>query len=136
MAPLKKPEIVALPSGVMFHRVAQVIDTGHFAVANVHLSHGQILNRRQLMRLRKALPAHAAVMGDYNLLGPVLLRGFRDVGPRLATHRMGDVMPLRLDRCLVRGLVCTGATALERGNSDHRPIAVTLALAGDSSLAV
>lgn len=135
MAPLKKPEIVALPSGVMFHRVAQVIDTGHFAVANVHLSHGQILNRRQLMRLRKALPAHAAVMGDYNLLGPVLLRGFRDVGPRLATHRMGDVMPLRLDRCLVRGLVCTGATALERGNSDHRPIAVTLALAGDSSLA-
>jgi len=135
MAPLKKPEILELPSGVMFHRVAQIVDTGQFSIANVHLSHGQILNRRQLMRLRKALPAHAAVIGDYNLLGPVMLPGFRDVGPRFATHRMGDMMPLRLDRCLVRGLVCTGAAALDRGTSDHRPITVTLSVTGDTSSA-
>jgi endonuclease/exonuclease/phosphatase (EEP) superfamily protein YafD len=55
--------------------------------------------------------------------------GFRDVGPRHPTHRMSDLVPLRLDRCLIRGLVCLRADVLERGTSDHRPIMVELARA-------
>jgi endonuclease/exonuclease/phosphatase (EEP) superfamily protein YafD len=123
------PVVLPLPSGRLVHRVAQLIDLGPFTVANVHLSHGQLLNRRQLRRIAVKLPAHAAVVGDYNLVGPVLLRGFRDVGPRRPTHRMSDVLPLRLDRCVVRGLTCTDAAVLPRGTSDHRPITVRLAVA-------
>ena len=51
-----------------------------FAVANVHLSHGQVLNRRQLRVIAQVLPPRAAVLGDYNLLGPALLPGFRVEG--------------------------------------------------------
>ena len=123
------PVVLPLPSGTMVHRVAQLIDVGPFTIANVHLSHGQLLNRRQLRRIAARLPACAAVVGDYNLVGPVLLRGFRDVGPRRPTHRMSDVLPLRLDRCVTRGLVCTEAAVLARGASDHRPITVRLAVA-------
>ena len=124
-----RPVVLPLPSGTIVHRVAQVIDLGGFAIANVHLSHGQLLNRRQLRRIAAWLPHHAAVVGDYNLVGPVLLPGFRDVGPRRATHRMSDVLPLRLDRCVVRGMICSEADVLPRGTSDHRPITVRLALA-------
>ena len=124
-----RPVVLPLPSGSMVHRVAQIIDVGPFTVANVHLSHGQLLNRRQLRQIAARLPACAAVVGDYNLVGPVLLRGFRDVGPRRPTHRMSDVLPLRLDRCVTRGLVCTEAAVLPRGASDHRPITVRLAVA-------
>jgi endonuclease/exonuclease/phosphatase (EEP) superfamily protein YafD len=95
-------------------------------VANVHLSHGQFLNRRQLRWIAQHLPPRAAVVGDYNLVGPALLPGFRDVGPRVPTHRMKDVVPLRIDRCLVRGLDCLAASALPKGASDHRPISVHL----------
>ncbi len=123
------PVVLTLPSGSVVHRVCQLLDCGDFAVANVHLSHGQLLNRRQLRHIALALPPHAAVLGDYNLVGPVLLAGFRDVGPRRSTHRMADMVPLRLDRCLVRGLVCRHAGVLPRGASDHRPIVVHLALA-------
>lgn len=123
---LPEPRVLPLPAGAMFQRVAQLIELGPFTVANVHLSHGQVLNRRQLRCVANALPAHAAVLGDYNLLGPALLRGFRDVGPREPTHNAGDVLPLRIDRCLVRGLVCGGVHALHRSNSDHRPIVVRL----------
>jgi endonuclease/exonuclease/phosphatase (EEP) superfamily protein YafD len=122
------PQVMPLPAGSMVHRVAQIIDLGPFTVANVHLSHGQILNRRQLRRIAARLPHHAAVVGDYNLVGPVLLPGFRDVGPRRPTHRMSDVLPLRLDRCVVRGLHCQDAGVLPRGASDHRPITVRLSL--------
>ena len=125
-AQLNAPTVISLPAGAMFKRVAQIVDLGPFKVANVHLSHGQMLNRRQLRRVADALPAHAAVLGDYNLVGPTLLRGFRDVGPREPTHRAGDVLPLRIDRCLVRGLICTNVHALHRSNSDHRPIVVRL----------
>lgn len=121
------PEIVALPSGALIDRVCQVLDLGEFGIANVHLSHGQVLNRRQLRRIVQGLPERAAVIGDYNLVGPPLLPGFRDVGPRLATHAMARLVPLRLDRCLVRGLVCQGAGVLPRGASDHRPIVMHLA---------
>jgi endonuclease/exonuclease/phosphatase (EEP) superfamily protein YafD len=55
-----------------------------------------------------------------------MLPGFRDVGPRRFTHMCQDVLPLRLDRCIVRGLVCKASAVLPRGTSDHRPITVTL----------
>ncbi|GAC1345542.1 MAG: hypothetical protein NVSMB18_25470 [Acetobacteraceae bacterium] len=123
---LPEPKVLPLPAGAMFKRVAQIIDLGSFSVANVHLSHGQVLNRRQLRCVAKALPPHAAVLGDYNLVGPTLLRGFRDVGPREPTHNAADVIPLRIDRCLVRGLICGNVHALHRSSSDHRPIVVRL----------
>ena len=124
-----RPVTVDLPRGTHFDRHSLILDLGEFAVANVHLSHGQVLNRRQLRRLGRVLPDRAAVLGDYNLVGPALLPGFRDVGPRRATHLMADVVPIRLDRCLVRGLVCTESAVLPRGKSDHRPIMVNLKLA-------
>ena len=77
---------------------------------------------------------HAAVVGDYNLVGPVLLPGFRDAGPRRPTHRMSDVLPLRLDRCVVRGLHCEDAAVLPRGASDHRPITVRLSVIDGSEV--
>jgi endonuclease/exonuclease/phosphatase family metal-dependent hydrolase len=113
----------------MFHRVCQLIDLGPFTVANVHLSHGQVLNRRQLRRIAGVLPPRAAILGDFNLVGPTFLPGFRDVGPREPTHIAGDMMPLRIDRCLARGLDCFSAGALDRGASDHRPIIVELSTA-------
>jgi endonuclease/exonuclease/phosphatase family metal-dependent hydrolase len=122
------PLVAALPSGTLVHRVCQILDFGDFSVANVHLSHGQMLNRRQLRRIARLLPAHAAVLGDYNLVGPALLPGFRDVGPRLPTHIMANIVPVRIDRCLVRGLVCSESSVLPRERSDHCPIVVHLAL--------
>ena len=127
------PAVVTLPSGALVHRVCQVLDLGDFGIANVHLSHGQVLNRRQLRCIERSLPERAAVLGDYNIVGPAFLPGFRDVGPRAPTHAMVDVLPLRLDRCLVRGLVCHDRAVLPRGASDHRPIVVHLAPAGDEA---
>lgn len=125
--PLSRPPLVLeLPAGTLIRRVSLIVRLGDIGIANVHLSHGQMLNRRQLRALAKALPPRAAVLGDYNLVGPALLPGFADVGPRVPTHNMGDVVPLRLDRCLVRSLDCLSATVLPRRHSDHRPIMVTL----------
>ena len=126
---LPEPQVLGLPAGAMFERVAQIIDLGAFSVANVHLSHGQVLNRRQLRCIASRMPPRAAVLGDFNLVGPALLPGFRDVGPREPTHVSLDVLPLRIDRCLVRGLVCSNAAALSREASDHRPITVRLGTA-------
>ena len=131
---LSHPVVMPLPSGTLVHRVAQLVDLGPFTVANVHLSHGQLLNRRQLRRIAARLPHLAAVVGDYNLVGPVLLPGFRDVGPRRPTHRMSDVLPLRLDRCVVRGLLCADTAVLPRGASDHRPITMRLTVAPASEV--
>jgi endonuclease/exonuclease/phosphatase family metal-dependent hydrolase len=124
------PVVLPLQAGAMFERVCQIVDLGSITVANVHLSHGQILNRRQLRRIAKVLPYRAAVVGDYNLIGPALLPGFHDVGPREPTHVAGDVVPLRIDRCLIRGVACLGCRALLREASDHRPIVVSLNLSG------
>ena len=124
--PLPDAVVIDLQPGAMFQRVCQVVNVGPFSAANVHLSHGQLLNRRQLRRIAAAMPHSAAVLGDYNLVGPAMLPGFRDVGPREYTHRAADMVPLRIDRCLIRGLVCGSVQALHRSSSDHRPIAVQL----------
>jgi endonuclease/exonuclease/phosphatase (EEP) superfamily protein YafD len=129
------PAVIPLQAGAMFNRICQIVEFGPIAVANVHLSHGQILNRRQLRRIAKALPYRAAVLGDYNLIGPALLPGFHDVGPREPTHVAGDVVPLRIDRCLVRGVTCLGARALFKEASDHRPIVVSLNVSAHPSAA-
>ncbi|GAB6854640.1 endonuclease/exonuclease/phosphatase family protein [Asaia astilbis] len=124
----RAPVSCALPSGLMVRRTAQLIDFSSFSIANVHLSHGQILNRRQLRRIAPMLRHHALVMGDFNLVGPTLLPGFNDVGPRAATHRMADMLPIRIDRCLVRGMTPLGTAVLPNQSSDHHPIRVTLQL--------
>lgn len=127
------PTVLPLPAGTIVRRVSLLLrlpiaGQSEIGIANVHLSHGQVLNRRQLRVIAHALPARAAVLGDYNLIGPPLLPGFDDVGPRQPTHNMADVVPLRLDRCLVRDLGCLGASVLPRRSSDHHPIMVTLDL--------
>ncbi|HET8995951.1 MAG TPA: endonuclease/exonuclease/phosphatase family protein [Acetobacteraceae bacterium] len=121
--------VMDLPPGTLIRRVCQIVDLGDFAVANVHLSHGQVLNRRQLRRIARVLPPRAAILGDFNLVGPALLAGFRDVGPRQPTHIMGDIVPIRIDRCLARDITCTRARALSRETSDHSPILVDLDIA-------
>ncbi|GBQ31841.1 endonuclease/exonuclease/phosphatase family protein [Gluconacetobacter azotocaptans] len=131
--PFRRPPLsCTLPSGPLVRRVAQMIECTPFTftVANVHLSHGQIMNRRQLRRIAELLPPHAAVLGDFNLVGPTMMPHFRDVGPRAPTHRMADMVPIRIDRCLVRGLSCTEARVLDNYVSDHRPITVRLELSG------
>ncbi|QEH97473.1 endonuclease/exonuclease/phosphatase family protein [Gluconobacter thailandicus] len=124
----RPPSFYHLPRGLVVKRTAQIIDFGSFSLANVHLSHGQILNRRQLRSLTTNMHRRAVIMGDFNLVGPVMLPGFHDVGPKEKTHRMLDRLPLRLDRCLVRGVSRLEARALPRFGSDHRPISVTLRL--------
>ena len=111
---------------VVSTRLALLVRLGPVLVANVHLDHGQIANRRQLRHIsRQARPD--MVVGDYNALGATTLPGYTDVGPRRRTHWAYGLMPLRLDRCLVRGLVGRSASALEYGRSDHRPILVDVA---------
>ncbi|HMB46995.1 MAG TPA: endonuclease/exonuclease/phosphatase family protein [Afifellaceae bacterium] len=107
-------------------RFAQILQIKGMTIANVHLSHGQILNRLQLRRIARSTAGPTAIIGDYNTLGPIVLHHFSDVGPRGHTHRAQQVVPFRLDRCMVRQLQCVGARRLRRGSSDHRPIALEL----------
>ncbi|MBM3650575.1 MAG: endonuclease/exonuclease/phosphatase family protein [Alphaproteobacteria bacterium] len=128
------PKALPLPAsrlpGRLPRRRAQILQLGEITFANVHLSHGQLLNRRQLERVASALRGKpAAIIGDYNMVGRVALPGFSDVGPRVPTHFASNVVPFRLDRCLVHGLDCRVASALAFGPSDHRPIRLELALA-------
>ena len=108
-------------------RRAQIIRFNELSIANVHLSHGQFLNRRQLRTIAASVPGRLAIVGDFNLLGRAVLRGFEDIGPRGTTHYAQRMVPLRLDRCLARDLSCTHAEILDRGPSDHRPILLDLA---------
>ncbi|QDH23973.1 endonuclease/exonuclease/phosphatase family protein [Neokomagataea tanensis] len=124
----QKPTLCQLPRGVIVKRNAQIIDFKNFSVANVHLSHGQLLNRRQLKTTADSLPKHALIIGDFNIVGPVFLPGFQDIGPRERTHHMLNRLPLRLDRCLAKGFSRMEAKALPRFGSDHRPICLTLRL--------
>lgn len=112
-------------------RFAQILDIGDLTIANVHLSHGQILNRRQLRKIAQSTEGPTAIIGDFNTLGPTTLHHFADVGPRGHTHRAQNVVPFRLDRCLVRDLRCIHAKRLRRGPSDHRPILLELEARSD-----
>jgi endonuclease/exonuclease/phosphatase (EEP) superfamily protein YafD len=129
-APLPEPEILALPHArtkrTGYPRVAQILRFEGVEIVNVHLSHGQLMLRRQLEEIAGAVNGHSAVVGDFNAVGATELSGFRDVGPRQPTHFAKGVLPFRLDRCLVRGLACVGTKALRRGPSDHRPIFIDL----------
>jgi endonuclease/exonuclease/phosphatase (EEP) superfamily protein YafD len=122
----EEPAPLPLQPGMVVRRVCQIIRLAGFSVANVHLSHGQLLNRRQLHLIGRMLSGRAAIVGDCNMIGSPFLRDFRDVGPRLPTHAMARLVPLRLDRCFVRGLDCAGARLLDRGPSDHHPIEIVL----------
>jgi endonuclease/exonuclease/phosphatase (EEP) superfamily protein YafD len=129
-----QPHVLPLPASRLPGRVprrrSQIVQVGDITFANVHLSHGQLLNRRQLVRIAAALRGRpSAIVGDYNAVGPLLIPGFADVGPREPTHFGGDVVPFRLDRCLAHGLSCSFASALDFGPSDHRPIVIDLAVA-------
>lgn len=128
------PQVLPLPAsrlpGRLPRRRSQIVQVGDIAFANVHLSHGQLLNRRQLLRVAAALNGRpSAIIGDYNAVGPSLIPGFADVGPREPTHFGGDLVPFRLDRCLVHGVTCLSAAALDFGPSDHRPIVLELQVA-------
>lgn len=114
-----------LPGGVP-PRDALILEFAGVHFANVHLSHGQFLNRWQLVHIAEVLKGPAAIIGDFNAVGRVKLPGFADVGPRQKTHRSANMIPLRLDRCMARGLDCTAAQALDKGSSDHRPILLNL----------
>lgn len=107
-------------------RFAQLIQFNDIIFANVHLSHGQVLNRLQLRQISRSTEGPTAIIGDFNTLGPIRLRQFSDVGPRASTHRAQDIVPFRLDRCLIRDLARVSARALRRGRSDHRPILIEL----------
>lgn len=125
--PMARPPLVfRLPSGAFVRRVCQIAEIGGIGVANVHLSHGQLLNRRQLRAIAARLPVRGAIVGDFNMVGPAWVPGFQDAGPRLRTHRMSELVPLRLDRCLLRGVACPEAQVLDRGGSDHHPIVMRL----------
>lgn len=123
---LDRPRRVPLVSrGIRRHAVLADVDGVSFA--SVHLSHGQLLCRRQAREASDALLTAAAVIaGDFNMVGPLKLAGFREVGPREPTHYANGIVPVRIDRCFVRGFVCRHARALDRGRSDHRPILLDL----------
>ena len=124
--PLPPPYALRLPvsqvPGRVPPRVAQIVQFGDVAFANVHLSHGQFLNRWQLLHIANALEGPAAIVGDYNAVGPIKLAGFKDIGPRQPTHSPSNIISFRLDRCMARGLRVArpraGARAV-RPSPDH-----------------
>jgi endonuclease/exonuclease/phosphatase family metal-dependent hydrolase len=121
-----------LPISVLPGRVPQrdalIVKFGGVSFANVHLSHGQFLNRWQLLHIADSLQGPSAIIGDFNAVGPILMPGFADIGPRRHTHKASNLIALRLDRCLARGLDCTASEVLDKGPSDHHPIVLTLSL--------
>lgn len=121
----------ALPGRVP-PRVAQIVRFRGVCFANVHLSHGQFLNRWQLRHIAGALQGPAAIIGDFNAVGPIMLPEFEDVGPRRRTHKARNVIALRLDRCMARDLRCLRKEVLEKGPSDHHPIVLDLAVASEA----
>jgi endonuclease/exonuclease/phosphatase family metal-dependent hydrolase len=117
---------LALQRGLLVRRICQLLEFDGYTIANVHLSHGQMLNRLQLRRIADVLSPRAAIVGDCNMIGAPFLPGFQDVGGRQPTHRSAGLLPLRLDRCFVRGFHCVGAEVLAPGASDHHPLLVSL----------
>jgi endonuclease/exonuclease/phosphatase family metal-dependent hydrolase len=125
---LHRPRLVRLPGGHT-RRHAQVVELGPVTIVNVHLGHGQLTCRRQLREAAGAIAGAGAVIGDFNMIGPAVLPGFTDVGPREPTHVATDLLPVRIDRCFARGMSCRTARALSAGRSDHRPMLLDLAAA-------
>jgi endonuclease/exonuclease/phosphatase family metal-dependent hydrolase len=121
---------IRLPGSILPGRVpprlAQVISFKGVTFANVHLSHGQFLNRFQLRHIIEQMEGPAAIIGDFNAVGPVGLQGFSDIGPRMRTHRAGKIVALRLDRCIARGLICSASEVLDKGPSDHHPMVLDI----------
>ncbi|HKQ43970.1 MAG TPA: endonuclease/exonuclease/phosphatase family protein [Rhizomicrobium sp.] len=107
-------------------RLAQIIAFHGITIVNVHLSHGQFLNRFQLRHIMEQLAGPAAIIGDFNAVGPVGFQGFSDIGPRARTHRAGNILALRLDRCIARGLICDASEVLDKGPSDHHPMVLDM----------
>lgn len=103
-------------------RLAQLLVLDGITFANVHLSHGQILNRRQILTIAQATEGPTVIIGDCNAVGRIRIPDFAEVGPLDPTHRLQT----RLDRCLVRNLACTQSRVLARGPSDHHPIEVLI----------
>ena len=128
--PLPQSTAIRLPYSILPGRVpprlAQMISIRGMTIANVHLSHGQFLNRFQLRHIMEQLQGPAAIIGDFNAVGPVGFQGFSDIGPRQRTHRAGNIIALRLDRCIARGLVCSASEVLDKGPSDHHPMVVDM----------
>ncbi len=124
--------VTTIPGGVP-PRVAQILHVADVTFANVHLSHGQFLNRWQLLHVARRLDGPAVIIGDFNAVGPVKIAGFRDVGPRKPTHQQRNVLSLRLDRCLVRHVNCIDTKVLDRGPSDHHPILLDLHVMADTA---
>ncbi len=130
--PFPPSTALRLPASVLPGRVpprlAQIIRFGGITFVNVQLSHGQFLNRFQLRHIIETLDGPAAIIGDFNAVGPVGLMGFSDIGPRKRTHRAGNIIALRLDRCLARGLACSASEVLDKGPSDHHPMVLDMAV--------
>jgi len=128
--PFPQSTAIRLPYSILPGRVpprlAQIIDFHGITIANVHLSHGQFLNRFQLRHIMEQLEGPAAIIGDFNAVGPVGFQGFSDIGPRMRTHRAGNIIALRLDRCIARGLICSASEVLDRGPSDHHPMVLDM----------
>lgn len=125
---------IRLPTSILPGRVpprlAQLILFRGITFANVHLSHGQFLNRFQLRHIIEQMEGPAAIIGDFNAVGPVGLQGFSDIGPRRRTHRAGKIVNLRLDRCIARGLICSASEVLDKGPSDHHPMVLKITVSG------
>ena len=128
--PLPQSTAIRLPYSILPGRVpprlAQILAVRGMTIANVHLSHGQFLNRFQLRHIMEQLQGPAAIIGDFNAVGPVGFQGFSDIGPRKKTHRAGNIVALRLDRCIARGLVCSASEVLDKGPSDHHPMVLDM----------
>jgi endonuclease/exonuclease/phosphatase family metal-dependent hydrolase len=130
--PVPQSTAIRLPASVLPGRVpprlAQIVSFHGITIANVHLSHGQFLNRFQLRHIMEQMEGPAAIIGDFNAVGPVGFQGFSDIGPRKKTHRAGNIVALRLDRCIARGLICSASEVLDRGPSDHHPMVLDMAI--------
>jgi endonuclease/exonuclease/phosphatase family metal-dependent hydrolase len=122
---IDRPRLRRLPGGHT-RRHAQIVELASVTIVNVHLGHGQLTCRRQLREAAAAIAGAGAVIGDFNMIGPAGLPGFSDVGPREPTHVASDMLPVRIDRCFVKGMSCRGARTLSAGRSDHRPMLLEL----------
>jgi len=132
--PFPQTNAIRLPASILPGRVpprlAQIISFHGITFANVHLSHGQFLNRFQLRHIIEQMEGPSAIIGDFNAVGPVGLQGFADIGPRRRTHRAANIVALRLDRCIARDLVCHASEVLDKGPSDHHPMVLDMVVSG------